>query len=249
MKSFFRLFRQFVFRWLANKGTLNCSFYEDAIIIAPHPDDEVLGCGGYIAQAVKRGSNIKVVVLTDGGGSHDNCCQINKEKIKRERRKLTHTALECLGLESDKIIFLGWDDGKLPLSGHPDFGIKVDELARIFTGLKPVNVFCPHPFEGWADHVGAQEITLDAIKRSSIRTSLYYYCIWFWVSMPLRKGLMCDWRNAVVLDVSDGHKQKQNAINNYLRLCAPCGNPWSGLLPGELLKAFQWEKELFFKVK
>ena len=249
MKSYFRLARQFLFMMLARKSASDNSFTRKIVVIAPHPDDEVLGCGGLIAQAARKGVNVKVIVLSGGGAAHDNCCGISGEDVKRERRKLTTESLRNLGLRSDKITFLDWEDGKLPLHDHPDFGSKADELSKLLAQLKLVDVFCPHPFEGWPDHVAAQEITREAIKRSDGKTTLYYYCVWFWVSMPLRKGLMCDWRNAVALDISDVYAQKQKAINEYMRPCAPCGNPWSGVLPEELIKAFQWKKELFFKAE
>ncbi|MFQ3611471.1 MAG: PIG-L family deacetylase, partial [Fimbriimonadales bacterium] len=38
------------------------------LIIAPHPDDEVLGCGGLIAEAVRQGSAVRVVAITAGDG-------------------------------------------------------------------------------------------------------------------------------------------------------------------------------------
>jgi LmbE family N-acetylglucosaminyl deacetylase len=42
------------------------------IIVAPHPDDESLACGGLIAHACARGLRAKVVIVTDGAGSHPN---------------------------------------------------------------------------------------------------------------------------------------------------------------------------------
>ncbi|MCX5869809.1 MAG: PIG-L family deacetylase [Deltaproteobacteria bacterium] len=248
MKQLFRLARQFFLRRLIQQTTVDLHFDDDVMIIAPHPDDEVLGCGGLIAQASRKGVNVEVIILTGGGASHDNCCGISQEEVKRERRNLTKEALKTLGLNSNKITFLDWEDGKLPLSDHPDFDTRVDELAALLARLKPANIFCPHPFEGWSDHVAAQEITREAIKRSNVKTTFYYYCVWFWLSMPLRKSLMCDWKNAVALDISDVYVQKQKAIKEYMGPCAPCGNPWSGVLPEELMKAFEWEKELFFRV-
>ncbi len=42
------------------------------LILAPHPDDESLGCGGLIAACVAAGRSPLVVILTDGAGSHPN---------------------------------------------------------------------------------------------------------------------------------------------------------------------------------
>src|SRR5580704_16937481 len=42
------------------------------LVLAPHPDDESLGCGGLIADCQARGQPVYVLILTDGAGSHRN---------------------------------------------------------------------------------------------------------------------------------------------------------------------------------
>lgn len=249
MKYLFRLIRQFFLRLLAQKSTLSFSFNKDEtlVVIAPHPDDEVLGCGGLIAQAVKKKINITIIIMTGGDASHDNCCSISRETVKLERCKITTKTLRQLGLAPRQIFFLDWEDGNLPLPASSTFDSRTNELATLFSRLKPTKIFCPHPFEGWADHVAAQEITKEASKRSEVNATIYYYCVWFWYSMSFRKAFSCDWSNSLVLDIKEVYTQKKKAIAGYMTPCAPCGKPWSGVLPKELLTAFTWEKELFFK--
>ena len=77
---------------------------------------------------------------------------------------------------------------------------------------------------------------------------LYHYCVWFWFSMPLRKAWRCDWKNARLLDISDVYEKKRRAMDIYLQALAPCGAPWVGRLPRQFLKAFEWRRELYFRV-
>jgi hypothetical protein len=51
------------------------------VIIAPHPDDEAIGCGGLIQTLVERGTSPHVIILTGGEGSHRGCCDITAEDL------------------------------------------------------------------------------------------------------------------------------------------------------------------------
>jgi N-acetylglucosamine malate deacetylase 1 len=141
-------------------------------------------------------------------------------------------------------------------------------MSEIVARIQPDAVFCPHPFEGWSDHIAAEEMARAALAEvggqrsgavggqtvgrsgrwSPERVELYHYCVWFWFSMPLRKAFRVDWRNAVALDIRPVWHLKQKAIQTYLEDLAPCGKPTCGVLPKDFLRAFNWKKELFFRV-
>ena len=55
---------------------------ERILIIAPHPDDEVLGCSGLIQRSLKEGKQVDVVILSGGGKSHSGCCSIDKKELR-----------------------------------------------------------------------------------------------------------------------------------------------------------------------
>ena len=250
LKTIFRILRYSLIQLFAGLWgkSLNQTESECTIIIAPHPDDEVFGAGGLIADSIQRGRKIHVVLLTKGEGSHRTCCDLDGAEVGRAREQLVYQATSILGLSNEDITFLGWLDGELPYLGSSEFGRVSDKLSGILSAWKPDRIFCPHPFEGWADHEAAQELTEAAIGQWSGACKLYYYCVWFWFSMPFRKALFCDWRNASLLDISHVALRKQQAIDVYIRAVAPCGKPWSGVLPKEFLRAFRWKRELYFKV-
>lgn len=92
------------------------------LIFTPHPDDETLGCGGLIQQAVKAGAAVRVVFLTNGDAF--------PHAVEREYRTLrpnpsdfirfgetrmqeARTACRFLGLADSSIVFLGFPDGGL----------------------------------------------------------------------------------------------------------------------------------------
>jgi LmbE family N-acetylglucosaminyl deacetylase len=96
----------------------------DLLVIAPHPDDEVIGCAGVIMRALEAKRQVTVVILTNGDG-HE---QLTAAVSRKERGQLTpedfiqagalrqgHSvnAAKRLGVPSDDLIFLGYPDGGL----------------------------------------------------------------------------------------------------------------------------------------
>ena len=97
---------------------------ESIVVLAPHPDDEVVGCAGIIQQALARGARVKVVVITSGDGfpaaaagvTHKAVDQVGAEDffaLSRLRQTESRTALEILGGKADDLILLGYPDGDL----------------------------------------------------------------------------------------------------------------------------------------
>jgi LmbE family N-acetylglucosaminyl deacetylase len=89
------------------------------LILAPHPDDETIGCAGVIQQALKAGAEVRVVYLTNG--DHNELAFIVYEKrltFRRAefihmglvRRQEAIEAMKLLGLGQDKLTFLGYPD-------------------------------------------------------------------------------------------------------------------------------------------
>ncbi len=83
----------------------------DTLIVAPHPDDEVIGCAGLIQKLVEQGTPPNVIILTRGEGSHRGCCNITEKDIMHERHKLTLRAAATLGLPESNIHCLEYPDG------------------------------------------------------------------------------------------------------------------------------------------
>lgn len=73
---------------------------------------------------------------------------------------------------------------------------------------------------------------------------VYEYCVWFWYYNVWH----LDWKNAAVLPMTKGmHVLKCRCVDSYVTPLAPCGKPWSGVLPKLLLKAAKWKRELYFR--
>lgn len=292
--------RRFHVDWLKSKTNrlhdLNPS--GKVVIVAPHPDDEVIGCGGLISHLVSEGNPPYIIVMTGGGASHGSCCNISEDEVISHRRQLTHNALSILGVPEDHIFELDFKDGKIPSNKENADPTQYSILITLLHQISPDVIFIPHWGEGWPDHINTakiiklivgtycscvrtscestvssmspastispksgqdmvktQELTLETVPHTPYsipetlfkKATIFEYCVW----MPyynVWKGL--DWKNAFRLKLSsEEHKKKLEAIDAYVKPLAPCGKPWSGVLPKVFIKANSGKSELYFKVK
>ena len=79
------------------------------LVIAAHPDDDALGCGGTIAKFSEKKSDVFVVYFTDGVSARSNNKNIKKEILGR--RKNSDKAAKILGIK--KCFYFSYPDNKL----------------------------------------------------------------------------------------------------------------------------------------
>ena len=238
MKSLVRYIRLIILR-LLYQFRPSLSLSDNTVIIAPHPDDEVIGCAGLIQTLMERGIPPHVIILTGGEGSHRECCDVTKDEIKKERRTLALGAAETLNLPISRVHFLDFPDEYIHISCS-----ETENLDKIITELSPKAIFVPHWGEGMDDHINSAEIVKKLIADKNI--SIYEYCVWMWYYNVWN----LDNKNARILKMSrNQHQSKLRAIEQYIVPKAPCGKPWSGVLPNPFLYAAKWNRELYFRVR
>ena len=89
------------------------------LVLAPHPDDESLGCGAVLAQVfAQRGSGRKahIICLTDGAASHPQSLAVPADRLAAIRQTELVAAVEQLGGNASDISFMGAPDGALATS-------------------------------------------------------------------------------------------------------------------------------------
>lgn len=82
-----------------------------AVVVAPHPDDEVLAVGGLIAQLAHAGRRLLFVAVTDGAASHPDSRLWSRRRLADERPRESARALAWLGLAQPAVLRLGLPDG------------------------------------------------------------------------------------------------------------------------------------------
>jgi len=142
-----------------------------AVVVAPHPDDEVLALGGTLAGLAQRGHAICIYAVTDGEGSHPQSHCWSPRRLRAARPLETALALRRLGI-TGSVRRLGLPDGGV--AGHEQ------QLAQQLVLRPEDTVFVTWRHDGHADHEACARAALDAAAAAGAR------CIEFpvWALVP-----------------------------------------------------------------
>jgi LmbE family N-acetylglucosaminyl deacetylase len=215
------------------------------LILAPHPDDESLGCGGLIAACVAAGRNPLVVVLTDGAGSHHSIAY-PPERLRAVRALEVRAAVGHLGLAPDRIVFLNEADTAAPHDG-PGFDAVVTRLVALGRREPACTaILAPWRHDPHCDHVAASLAAGAAARIAGIRQVAYP--IWGW-TLPATASVpgspAAGWR----LDIGAFLPAKRAAIqahrSQYGGLITD--DPSGFRLPSDLLSMFDSVYETFLQ--
>lgn len=150
------------------------------LVVAPHPDDEVLGAGSLIGTAVRVRVPVIVLAVTDGTRSH---AHVAPALLGRIRTAESETALAALAetaagdaVPTPRTVRLGLPDGEVP--AYEDVLVEriVEQLAQLPPGTV---VTAPVRGDGHPDHDAAGRAALRAIGRVPT-ASLVEYPVWLW---------------------------------------------------------------------
>jgi LmbE family N-acetylglucosaminyl deacetylase len=123
---------------------------EPLIVIAPHPDDEILGAGGIMARAVVDGAEVAVIVLTDGGNSD---AAVAAEDLRRIRRAETEAGLVALLGTLPRVLFLEFPDGHFDAC---DPEIQTGSAVRgLLSAMPGATALVTDPADAHPDHKAA----------------------------------------------------------------------------------------------
>jgi LmbE family N-acetylglucosaminyl deacetylase len=211
--------------------------------LAPHPDDESLGCGGLIAACCDAGRPPIVAILTDGAMSHPESKLYPFDRLVRLREVEAGDAVSLLGLPRDRLMFLREPDTMAPRAGEA-FDRVVDRLVGIVDRFDCSAIFAPWRFDPHCDHEAAAIIAAEVALRLRIRHIAYP--VWGWTLPPDHVVNACTprgWR----LDITCQLDRKLRAIaahrSQYGELITD--DPSGFRLPPGLLQVFTRNFETF----
>jgi len=218
-----------------------------AVIIAPHQDDETLGCGGLIARKRNEGLPVHVIFITDGSASHPRHPRLSPAAISALRADEARRAIGYLGVERTAVHFLAEPDGTLKTITPTRREDLVARLAGLLQAIAPGEIFLPCNPDGSSEHDATAGFVLDAIARCGRQPDVWQYPVWSWWNplLLLRRWLATD--DCRRQAVEDYLPAKQLAIDCYQSQIAPLAPEPAPALPADLVAIFNSDTEYFFR--
>ena len=234
------------------------------LILAPHPDDETLGCGGLALLKRAAGTRVDVIIATDGGATHPDtpARSLGRADVVALRAAETRAACAALGIGPAHLDFLGYPDGVLA-SRAADLQ---DSLAAAITRIAPDEVYVCALADGHRDHVALAQAARSLAAEGRLGgADLWEYPVWYWDFRSWRPpgtsnkrgfllGLAAMYRAlrdtpVAAVSIRGLEARKRAALECHRsQLGLLAAEPdWEGL-PERFLSVFFRDRELFFQV-
>jgi len=185
------------------------------IVFAPHPGDEIWGCGGTIAKKINEGHDILIVIITDGRLALLESLGIDSnpspEELKEMRKEDSVRATGVLGVQKENLIFLDFVDGTLKENEME----AQKEILRILSENSPLEVYYTYEKDAHPDHRTTNNIVVNSIKELELYAMKYQYSILHKYARigPIVDRLLNVFKhNMVIVQVSNYLSLKEAAI-------------------------------------
>lgn len=148
------------------------------LVLSPHFDDEVIGCGGTLYKHIRNGAEVTVVYMTDGRYGSKTLQDLTGEERRRGEIELIETrkqearlAMKALGVKEG--IFLDAEETNLTSTKEIQ-----DKLRQILNSIQPNLVYLPFFLEDHPDHRATSQVLLDATENMSFQFDCLGYEVW-----------------------------------------------------------------------
>ena len=150
------------------------------LVVAPHPDDESLGCGGAITLMRQDGQPVHVLFVSDGSMSHPHSQKYDARARRELREQEARNALAELGVSSSAITFLGLPDTRVPTEGTTGFEPAITLITQYLHQTRPDTILAPWRRDPHGDHRATWQLLRAAVGRAGYAVHWMEYPIWVW---------------------------------------------------------------------
>jgi len=139
-------------------------------VLAPHPDDELLGCGGTLPKHLAAGEAVSIIFMTSGERTASFAGRAMAERIA-QRESEARTACAAAGLADASQVFLRLADGGVDASGR-------SALVAALVASEADLVYAPNPVDAHRDHVATTALLASALAAVPTVTHVALYEVW-----------------------------------------------------------------------
>ena len=222
------------------------------VVIAPHPDDEALGCGGLLALLHQAGQPVAAVLVSDGTMSHPNSALFSSPARQAVREGEFRHALSILGADETEPLLLSLPDGQVPgTPAEPGFVEAVAQLREFLEHQRTATVLVPWRRDPHPDHRATSQLVQAALNAMPHPPRRLEYVVWAWErAAPADLPTADDAVRGFRLNIEAGLGPKQRAIAAHRSQVAPgvfTDDAEGFLLSPEMLAHFAGPHEVFFE--
>ncbi len=167
---------------------------QNVLILAPHFDDETIGCGGTIRKHILGGNRVSVVYITDGREGIPDLK--DKKKVTEIRKGEAQKAMEILGVRD--IYYLNEIDMAERMKEET-----VHELRKVIDGIRPDLIYLPWFLDNHVDHVKTNKLLRQVHRESNRNFNVCAYEVW----TPMVPNIM--------VDISETIELKKKALSCF----------------------------------
>jgi LmbE family N-acetylglucosaminyl deacetylase len=178
------------------------------LVLAPHPDDEVLGTGGLLAALGARRARITVAFLTDGSASHVGAPGWSPRRIAAARTAEAAAAMRILGLR-DPAVHLGWRDAAPVPAGSAAWKATVRRVVALCRRHRLTRIVTSWEGDPHCDHEAAAQLAREVAHKLGVQPS--FYAVWGWTRIDVDQRLAGF--GAVALSVSTWQGRQRRALD------------------------------------
>lgn len=213
------------------------------LVLSPHPDDDVIGCGGTIAMLSRNESAIKIVFLTQGSmGASSKERLSSREKIEfaKTRENEAREAARILGVSD--LDFWRYKDGSLLAGRTP-----IKALSNLLKTYEPEIIFCPTFQDPHPDHFETAKLLARALPWSTFSGEIWLYEIW--TPVYANRIVKIDKTIETKKNALNSHKSQMQS-RSYFNAVLGLNTYRAGMnLAGEYAEAFfACDEKLFLKI-
>lgn len=219
-----------------------------SMILAPHPDDEALGCAGLIQYLLEQNTPVFVCFVTSGDASHPNSKKYPGKILAELRENEAKKACEILGVQPSHVFFLKQPDSLLNQLDEEEKQILVEKLSTLMETNKISSLVVPWRRDPHSDHKISYQVGKEAAIKAGREIQLAEYPIWLWKNShqedwPLKKEL-----EIFRLDIKNKLPKKREAIFAHLSQTSKLiqDDPRGFILTEDLLQPFLVPYEFYF---